>query len=111
VKVDSSPAYIVFGLAISGIGYGFFASPNTNAIMSSVPADYYSMASSVLSTMRSSGHVISMAIITIIMNIMFAATPIAEVSSEQIVNCMRTAFFVLAALCAFGVFLSLKRRT
>ncbi|MDR1029130.1 MAG: MFS transporter [Clostridiales Family XIII bacterium] len=111
VNIDSPIAYIVFALVVAGVGYGFFASPNTNAIMSSVSADYYSMASSVLSTMRSSGHVIGMAIITIIMNLMFAATPIAEVPPEQIVRCMRAAFCALAVLCVIGVLLSLKRKS
>jgi MFS family permease len=49
--------YWVFGLLLflNGIGYGVFASPNTSAIMSSVPAHQRGSASGMRSTFQNSG--------------------------------------------------------
>jgi hypothetical protein len=51
--------YWVFALLIfgNGIGSGLFASPNTAAIMSSVPAQHRGAASGMRSTFQNSGHV------------------------------------------------------
>jgi hypothetical protein len=56
---------IIAILAVSGVGFSLFTSPNTNAVMASVDREDYGIASSVLSTMRSIGHTMSMAVVTL----------------------------------------------
>lgn len=55
-------SYIVMGLilAIFGLGYGLFNSPNIAAVMSSVPPDDRGTASGMLNTMRNTGYTASM---------------------------------------------------
>ncbi|MDR0853698.1 MAG: MFS transporter [Clostridiales Family XIII bacterium] len=110
VGADSGLAHVVINLVVVGVGFGLFSSPNTNAIMSCVPPKDYSVASSVTSTMRSMGQVISMAIITIIMNAYMGATPIDEAGDASIIGSMQVAFTVFCALCVLGIFLSLGRK-
>ena len=48
--------FIFAALVITGVGFAFFSSPNTNAVMSCVEEKDYGVASSILATMRSVGH-------------------------------------------------------
>ncbi|HUD38196.1 MAG TPA: MFS transporter [Streptosporangiaceae bacterium] len=64
-------ALIIFG---NGIGSGLFASPNTSAIMSSVPAQYRGSASGMRSTFQNSGMSLSIGIFFSLMIAGLAAT-------------------------------------
>jgi MFS family permease len=57
-------AYWMFALLIAanGVGVGMFASPNTSAIMSSVPAERRGVASGMRSTFQNSGNLLSIGI-------------------------------------------------
>jgi len=68
--------YWVFALVIfcNGIGSGLFASPNTSAIMSSVPARYRGAASGMRSTFQNSGMSLSIGIFFSLMIAGLAAT-------------------------------------
>ena len=60
----ATPLYlIVLSLMVLGLGYGFFSSPNTNAIMSSAHRKHLGIASGMVATMRSLGQLLSMAIV------------------------------------------------
>jgi MFS family permease len=52
---NTSQAYIVLGLAVSGLGTGIFISPNTSALMGSAPRNRQGIASGVLATARNMG--------------------------------------------------------
>jgi MFS family permease len=69
-------SYWVFALIIfcNGIGSGLFASPNTSAIMSSVPARYRGAASGMRSTFQNSGMSLSIGIFFSLMIAGLAAT-------------------------------------
>jgi MFS family permease len=64
-------ALIIFG---NGVGSGLFASPNTSAIMSSVPARYRGSASGMRSTFQNSGMSLSIGIFFSLMIAGLAAT-------------------------------------
>jgi MFS family permease len=68
--------YWIFGLLIflNGVGSGLFASPNTSAIMSSVPAHYRGSASGMRSTFQNSGMSLSIGIFFSLMVAGLAAT-------------------------------------
>ncbi len=69
-------AYWIFALIIfcNGLGSGLFASPNTSAIMSSVPARYRGAASGMRSTFQNSGMSLSIGIFFSLMIAGLAAT-------------------------------------
>ena len=68
LKPDT-PMPLVGGiLMLIGIGFAFFSSPNSNAIMSSVEARQYGVASSVLSIMRMFGESMSMVLVTALLH-------------------------------------------
>jgi MFS family permease len=110
IGVDTPLWYLIAGLLLVGFGFGFFSSPNTNAIMSSVSPEDFGVASSIQSTARTMGQIIGMAIITIVTNIIIGNMQIADVSDEVFVLNMRVSYIIFAGLCVAGIFFSRKRK-
>ena len=102
--------YVVIGLIVAGIGFAFFSTPNTNAVMACVEKWDYGVASSVLATMRSVGQTFGMAIITVILGAFLGSTPLRHVRPEELVYAMRVCFRVFTVICLVGVAISMKRR-
>jgi len=102
---------IIVSLLVIGVGFAFFSSPNTNAVMSCVEKKDYGVASSILSTMRSLGHTSSMAAVTLIMAARMGTATFEEAGADRLLDMMRVSFIFFAALCLIGVFFSLKRKS
>jgi len=52
ITAQTSIAVVSGGLVVLGLGFGFFSSTNTSAIMRSVEKRFYGVASAMVSTMR-----------------------------------------------------------
>lgn len=109
IKSDTDIIYIVIALVILGSGFALFASPNTNAIMSSVENRYYGIASSMLATMRLLGQLFSMGVATLIFALYMGHVEITPAQYPQLLNSVKTAFIVFGSLCLCGIFISLTR--
>lgn len=101
--------FIILNLALLGLGFGLFSSPNTNAIMSSVNKRYYGVASATLGTMRMVGQMFSMGIAMLIFSIYIGKVQIAFQHDELFLKSVKTSFMVLSILCFGGIFASLAR--
>lgn len=95
---------IALALIIIGIGFALFTAPNNNAIMGSVTPKYYGAASSVVSTVRLIGQVLSVAIITLILSQSGTA-----VNADWLADHIQEAFIVFTILCAIGIVPSAAR--
>jgi MFS family permease len=111
ISVDFPLPAIIAGLVTVGVGFGFFSSPNTNAIMSCVSRSDYGVTSSIIATMRNMGHTSSMSIITLVVSARMGAVSFAEAPPALLIATMRTGFIVFTVICAVGVFCSLYRNT
>lgn len=111
VNENTSLWLIIPTLMFIGIGFAFFSSPNTNAVMSCVEKKDYGVASSILATMRSIGHTMSMVIVTLIVSMQAGSKALSETSPSQLISIMKISFIVFTIICAIGVFISLKRGT
>lgn len=101
---------IIAALIIAGIGFAFFSSPNTNAIMACVDKSEYGVASSLLATMRNIGHTSSMAIVTVVVGIYMGNQALAEAEPELLIRTMHASFLIFTGICAVGTIFSLKRK-
>ncbi|MDI6719667.1 MAG: MFS transporter [Methanomicrobiales archaeon] len=106
---DTPLPYLVGCLVLLGLGFAFFSSPNTNAIMSSVEKRFYSVASGTLGTMRLLGQMLSMAIAVLIFAVYLGRVQITPELSAQFLMVVHTAFAVFTVLCIFGVVFSSVR--
>lgn len=102
-------ALIFIALIVGGIGFALFSSPNTNAVMAAVDPRDFGVASSILATMRSTGHSASMAVVTLVVGAYMGNSALTAATPAQLAMTMHTAFGLFTALCVAGVFLSMKR--
>ena len=109
VNEASHIIYMVSLLALIGLGFGLFSSPNTNAIMSSVENKYLGIASGTLGTMRTIGQMLSMGIVVMLFSFFMGREVINPSIYPELLAAIRTGFFVFSILCGLGVFVSLAR--
>ena len=95
-------------LAFIGIGFGLFSSPNNNAIMGAVDAEFYGIASSIVAVMRLIGQAMSMAIVTLILSI-YTADIVMEQYVDMILGASKNTFLLFSVLCVIGLIASLMR--
>ena len=107
---DTQLLYIIAALALNGVGFGLFASPNTTAIMSMVPRNDVGIASSFLGTMRNLGSIVSMSIISTVASLLLANQPINQVSPADLTHVMRSCFTISCIVACVSVFTSLQHK-
>lgn len=101
--------FVLASLVVLGLGFGFFSSPNTNAVMSSVDKRSYGVASGVLGTMRLTGQTFSMAMTLLLFALYMGHVQITSPYYPLFLKSMKTAFIISAALCFAGIFASIAR--
>jgi EmrB/QacA subfamily drug resistance transporter len=102
--------FIIAGLVILGLGFGFFSSPNTNAIMGSVERRFYGVASATVSTMRLIGQTMSMGAVILIFSLYIGRVQIMPEQYPALILSIQIAFVIFTVLCFVGIFASLVRR-
>lgn len=107
VGVNVNMPMIIVALLILGLGYSLFSAPNTLAVMSYVKVNEYSEASSLLSTMRQTGMMLSLGIaMCIISVIMGSADNLSPENYSLFVQVMRTSWIVFILFSVVGCVIS-----
>lgn len=111
VFISDSTPFVLFAavLAVLGLGFGLFSSPNLNAIMTSVEKKYYGVASGTQGTMRLIGQMLSMGMATMILAFFIGRVVITPDNHGQFISGMHAAFALFTVLCIVGVFFSMVR--
>jgi MFS family permease len=100
---------IIALLILIGIGFAFFSSPNSNAIMSSVEKKNLGLASGIVGTMRMTGQMMSMGISMLLFALFLGSETINPSNYGAFMASMKTGLVIFAVLCISGVFASLAR--
>jgi EmrB/QacA subfamily drug resistance transporter len=106
---QTSLGLIFFILMVMGVGFAFFSSPNTNAIMGSVDRRLFGIANATLSTMRTVGMTLSIGITVLIFSVYIGHVQITPQYYPQLMTSIKVAFALFGILCIFGVLISLTR--
>ena len=106
---DTSPAYVMAVMCLTGCGFALFSSPNTNAILSCVSERDYGVANSIIATMRTYGQSTGMAVLSIITSLVLGSGTLADSPADDILRMMHTAFLVFAVISVIGLVFSLAR--
>ncbi len=109
IDAKTSLYFLVACLIFLGLGFAFFSSPNTKAIMSAVDRNTFGVASAVVGTMRQVGMTFSMGVVMMILAVHIGQAQVSPENAEAFISGMHTAFTVFAALCFLGIFASLAR--
>lgn len=100
---------LIAELVLIGIGYAFFSSPNTNAVMGSVDRRQYGVASATLGTMRLVGQMLSMGLAMLVLSLWVGHAAITPLVYPAFLHAQQASFAIFAVLCVGGVFASLAR--
>jgi EmrB/QacA subfamily drug resistance transporter len=101
--------YVIAGMALTGFGLALFVSPNTSAIMSSVPTAFYGVASATQATARQLGVMLSLAIVTMIFTLFIGPVTITPEYYPEFVESTRVLMGIFTVLCFTGIFASFAR--
>jgi EmrB/QacA subfamily drug resistance transporter len=100
---------IILSLIMLGCGFALFSSPNTNVVMNVVERKSYSVASSILNTMRLLGRTLSLGIATLVFALYLGQVAITPEVHNQFLASLKTVFAVFTGLAFLGVLASLAR--
>ena len=104
----NTPIYlIVIAMILQGIGMGLFTTPNTNAIMSSVPPNETPNASAAQSAMRTMGQTISMGLLTLVFAWIMGNLMLSSEYADLIVQSSQLICIICTVICIIAIFASL----
>jgi MFS family permease len=93
-------------LAVQGVGFAFFSSPNMAMVMNAVPRERSGIAAALSASARSLGMVSGMLIVGALVSVKIGHQPIGSDPARYIAT-MQLAFWVLGAVTALALVLSL----
>jgi len=97
-------------LAVQGVGFAFFSSPNMTMVMNAVPPNRTSIASAFSATARSLGMVSGMLIVGALISVNLGHDPVGADPARYVAT-MHASFWILAAITALALAISLLSRT
>src|SRR5438270_3753900 len=110
--LGASSSLIAVGvvLAVQGVGFAFFSSPNMAMVMNAVPRERSGIAAALSASARSLGMVSGMLIVGALISVNLGHEPVGADPARYIAT-MHLAFWVLAAVTAVALVISLLSRT
>jgi EmrB/QacA subfamily drug resistance transporter len=117
LPVDFTLPDLAWRLVLLGVGQGLFMSPNSSAVLGSVPRMRVGTASGTLAQMRVNGQALGIALSAAIVATRLpvhlaefgGGAPTVTARNEALVGAIHDAFAVAAIICCFGVVTSLIR--
>lgn len=104
----ASLVQVALVLAVQGVGFAFFSSPNMATVMNAVPREASGIASALSATARSLGMVSGMLIVGALVSVNLGHEPVGADPARYIAT-MHTAFWILAGVTAAALTVSLLR--
>lgn len=101
--------YVAAVQCVLGLGFAFFASPNTSTIMGSVERRFLGAAAAAVAVMRSIGMSVSMGITALVFALIIGRREILPADYPAFLLSMRISLVVCAVLCVVGIGASLAR--
>jgi EmrB/QacA subfamily drug resistance transporter len=109
IGMETSLVVIILLLMLFGTGLSLFSSPNTNAAMGALETKNLGVGSSVLSTMRTFGQMLSMGVSMFVLTIMVGKVKVSPEVLPQFITAAKMSCLIFGMLCVGGVFASLAR--
>ena len=100
---------IIVALVLNGLGFAFFVSPNTNAIMSSVDKKYYGVASATQAATRQIGICFSLSLTMLLFSLYIGDVQITPEYYPVFLQSIRTAFVIFSGVSILAIVISATR--
>lgn len=105
----STLPHVLAALLVTGLGFGLFSAPNTNAILGSVERRLYNTANSQVAMMRMLGQMCSMGIIGVVFALLIGPLQITPQIYDKLQVALQVCYATAAACCVPAIFFSLAR--
>ncbi|MDO4558217.1 MAG: MFS transporter [Planctomycetia bacterium] len=106
-----TPLWIVVAiLVLFGLGIALFVTPNTNAVMESVDAEHYGMASAMTGTVRMTGQATSTGLAMMLIATIFGRVQVTPQNQTLFLKSLHWILLIFAGLCVIGACASLARK-
>jgi len=119
LNAESSGLDVIWRLVLVGVGFGFFSSPNTSAVMGSVSQEKLGVAAGTLGTMRFLGQSIGLAMLgavmattlppQVLLTVFTSMTAQGGVVTVEFVSGMKTFFLAATGMGILGTLASTTR--
>ncbi|HEY5627866.1 MAG TPA: MFS transporter [Candidatus Limnocylindrales bacterium] len=110
LPTDFAIADLIWRLVLMGVGQGLFMSPNSSAVLGSVPGQRVGTASGTLAQMRVTGQALGIALSAAIVATRLPVHLVGGTShGDALAGAIHDAFWVAAGVCAIGIATSLIR--
>ncbi len=96
-------SYIIVMLCVLGLGFAFFSSPITHAVMGSVEKRQVGIASATLAMMRIVGQNMSMGVATLVLAVEVGRQAIQPADYPRVLSSVRVSLLIFTVLCLVGV--------
>lgn len=106
LTINLQTIHLVIMLGLIGAGIALFSSPNTNLSMSAVDQHSFGVASSVLSSMRTIGQMLSMAITLLVFSVYLGKNTISYQTRTEFLKSSQLLFVIFATLCLVAAVLT-----
>ena len=100
-------AFVGLVLAVQGVGFAFFSSPNMTMVMNAVPPERTGIAAALSATARSLGMVSGMLVVGALVSLNLGHDPVGA-DPARFVATMHTSFWILAAVTAAALAVSAR---
>lgn len=101
----SALVYVALVLAVQGVGFAFFSSPNMAMVMNAVPRERAGIASALSATARSLGMVSGMLIVAALVSVNLGHEPVGR-DPARLIATLQATFWILAAITLAALLLS-----
>jgi MFS family permease len=109
INETTTYSVIVIVMILLGLSLGLFSTPNMAAIMASVEPEHFGTASSLVSTMRSTGMLFSATAIALILSIYLGDQSVSGETLGAFMESMQTSLLLFSILSIVGTFFSMVK--
>ncbi|OED29822.1 MFS transporter [Methanosphaera sp. WGK6] len=105
---QSTPLYmIIISIALQGIGFGLFTTPNNSMVLGSIDSEEIGTASASITTLRTIGQAFSVALLSLIFAIIMGNVAITPSNYPLLVESNQITMIISTILCVIAILLSL----
>ncbi|WP_455645479.1 MFS transporter [Methanosphaera sp.] len=105
---QSTPLYmIILSIALQGIGFGLFTTPNNSMVLGSIDSEEIGTASASITTLRTIGQAFSVALFSLVFAIIMGNVAFTPSNYPLLVESSQITMMISTILCVIAIFLSL----
>ena len=109
LQTETGLVQVAVALAIIGLGFGCFSSPNNNAALGAVPQPLLGVGSSLLNVSRTLGNMLGITVVVLLVNTIVGKTQLTPAQYPQLLTVLKIAFVICCCYNLLAAYFSFTR--